>query len=179
MRNRNKTGRIAAGIICLMVVVSMIVSMVVSMAVSASAAEAPLAAEGTVKASAKAADDSSVFDKIKKKLSEIDRKAEKEKFREAVQMLDEKGISPEKLVQRAGRFLGRKDNKERIENAFNSIRQKIRNFFHRESAEEVGKMTEQVTKEMTEKASEKVEEAADRLKEEAKKKAAEEILKNF
>lgn len=84
--------------------------------------------------------DQGIPDKIKEKLpdidlpdihlpdldfSKIDAKEEKEKLREAVRKMDEIGITPERLVQRAWNFLNRKDNKEKIDEAVEDIRETV------------------------------------------------------
>lgn len=79
--------------------------------------------------------DQSILDKIKRKLpdidlpdfdiSKIDAKEEKEKLREAVREMDEIGISPERLVERAWKFLNRKDNREKIDEAVEGIRDRV------------------------------------------------------
>ena len=84
--------------------------------------------------------DQGMPDKIKEKLPDIDlpdihlpdldfskpdSKAEKEKLREAVRKMDEIGISPERLVQRAWKFLNRKDNTEKIDEAVEDIRDRV------------------------------------------------------
>ena len=57
--------------------------------------------------------------------SKIDAKKEKEKLREAVRKMDEIGISPDRLVQRAWKFLNRKDNREKIDEAVEDIRETV------------------------------------------------------
>ena len=84
--------------------------------------------------------DQSIPEKIKKRLpdinlpdidlpdldfSKIDAKKEKEKLREAVRKMDEIGISPDRLVQRAWKFLNRKDNREKIDEAVEDIRETV------------------------------------------------------
>ena len=129
------------------------------------------------KAEKKAASGKSIWDKIKEKLpdidlpeisfSEFDGKAEKEKLREAVREMDEIGISPEKLVQRAWKFLNRKDNQEKIKKTSEDVRDRVQN-----AAEETGK------NEAVKKVSEEAEKTADKVREEAgeaAEKAAKEI----
>jgi hypothetical protein len=130
----------------------------------------------------KAASGKSIWDKIKEKLpdidlpdiklpeisfSEFDGKAEKEKLREAVREMDEIGISPEKLVQRAWKFLNRKDNQEKIKKTSEDVRDRVQN-----AAEETGK------NEAVKKVSEEAGKTADKVREEAgeaAEKAAKEI----
>lgn len=134
------------------------------------------------KAEKKAASGKSIWDKIKEKLpdidlpdiklpeinfSEFDGKAEKEKLREAVREMDEIGISPEKLVQRAWKFLNRKDNQEKIKKTSEDVRDRVQN-----AAEETGK------NEAVKKVSEEAGKTADKVREEAgeaAEKAAKEI----
>lgn len=134
------------------------------------------------KAERKAASGKSIWDKIKEKLpdidlpdiklpeisfSEFDGKAEKEKLREAVREMDEIGISPEKLVQRAWKFLNRKDNQEKIKKTSEDVRDRVQN-----AAEETGK------NEAVKKVSEEAGKTADKVREEAgeaAEKAAKEI----
>lgn len=134
------------------------------------------------KAERKAASGKSIWDKIKEKLpdidlpdiklpeisfSEFDGKAEKEKLREAVREMDEIGISPEKLVQRAWKFLNRKDNQEKIKKTSEDVRDRVQN-----AAEETGK------NEAVKKVSEEAGKTADKIREEAgeaAEKAAKEI----
>lgn len=134
------------------------------------------------KAEKKAASGKSIWDKIKEKLpdidlpdiklpeisfSEFDGKAEKEKLREAVREMDEIGISPEKLVQRAWKFLNRKDNQEKIKKTSEDVRDRVQN-----AAEETGK------NDVVKKVSEEAEKTADKVREEAgeaAEKAAKEI----
>ncbi len=187
MRKRKKMRRVLSKCAGLMVAFSLIVTAFLSGAAPASSLTAQ-AVQGSEKAavqesekaaaegSEKAAADGSIWDKIKDNLpeidfSEIDLKAEKEKFREAIRTLDEMGISPEKLAERIWDFLNRKDNKEIIDKTVEDIRDKVEN--------KVGKTADQVTEEITDRASEKVEEAAGQVKEEVKKKAAEEIMDSF
>ena len=134
------------------------------------------------KAEKKAASGKSIWGKIKEKLpdidlpdiklpeinfSEFDGKAEKEKLREAVREMDEIGISPEKLVQRAWKFLNRKDNQEKIKKTSEDVRDRVQN-----AAEETGK------NEAVKKVSEEAGKTADKVREEAgeaAEKAAKEI----
>ena len=129
------------------------------------------------KAEKKAASGKSIWDKIKEKLpdidlpeisfSEFDGKTEKEKLREAVREMDEIGISPEKLVQRAWKFLNRKDNQEKIKKTSEDVRDRVQN-----AAEETGK------NEAVKKVSEEAGKTADKVREEAgeaAEKAAKEI----
>ena len=116
----------------------------------------------------RASADRTIWDKIKEKLpkidfSEFDQDTEKEKLREAIKKMDELGISPEKLVDRAWSFLNRKENKEKIDHAMDELRDKT------------GKAKEKIEKEVTDRASQAVDEAADKAEEEIKKKAAEEV----
>ena len=106
---------------------------------AASADAADSAGPAEPKAEKKDADQG-MPDKIKEKLPDIDlpdihlpdldfskpdSKAEKEKLREAVRKMDEIGISPERLVQRAWKFLNRKDNREKIDEAVEDIRDRV------------------------------------------------------
>ena len=116
----------------------------------------------------RASADRTIWDKIKEKLpkidfSEFDQDTEKEKLREAIKKMDELGISPEKLADRAWSFLNRKENKEKIDHAMDELRDKT------------GKAKEKIEKEVTDRASQAVDEAADKAEEEIKKKAAEEV----
>ena len=106
---------------------------------AASADAADSAGPAEPKAEKKDAD-KGMPDKIKEKLPDIDlpdihlpdldfskpdSKTEKEKLREAVRKMDEIGISPERLVQRAWKFLNRKDNREKIDEAVEDIRDRV------------------------------------------------------
>ena len=84
------------------------------------------------KAEKKTSSDKSIWDKLKEKLPDIDmpdidmpdihlpdvdffdfdEKTEKEKFREAIRKMDEMGISPEKLVERAWKLLEREGKRK-------------------------------------------------------------------
>ena len=70
-----------------------------------------------------------IWEKIREKLPEIDlaefdADAEKEKLREAVRTMDELGISPEMLVRNAWDFLSRKENRKKIDQAVDDLRDK-------------------------------------------------------
>lgn len=71
-----------------------------------------------------------IWEKIREKLPEIDlaefdADAEKEKLREAVRTMDELGISPEMLVRNAWDFLSRKENRKKIDQAVDDLRDKV------------------------------------------------------
>ena len=76
------------------------------------------------------ADGRGIWEKIREKLPEIDlaefdADAEKEKLREAVRTMDELGISPEMLVRNAWDFLSRKENRKKIDQAVDDLRDKV------------------------------------------------------
>ena len=78
----------------------------------------------------RAVDGRGIWDKIREKLPEIDfaefdADAEKEKLREAVRTMDELGISPEMLVRNAWDFLSRKENRKKIDQAVDDLRDKV------------------------------------------------------
>ena len=71
-----------------------------------------------------------IWEKIREKLPEIDlaefdADTEKEKLREAVRTMDELGISPEMLVRNAWDFLSRKENRKKIDQAVDDLRDKV------------------------------------------------------
>ena len=98
----------------------------------------------------------SIPDKIKEKLPDIDLpgidlpdfdlpdlhfsklnpETEKEKLRKAVRKMDEIGISPERLVQKAWDFLNRKDNREKIDKAVEDIREQVQDKTEKASGQE-------------------------------------------
>ncbi len=93
----------------------------------------------------------SIPDKIKEKLPDIDlpdldlpdlhfskfdAKTEKEKLSKAVRKMDEIGISPERLVQKAWDFLNRKDNREKIDKAVEDIREQVQDKTEKASGQE-------------------------------------------
>lgn len=78
----------------------------------------------------RAADGRGIWDRIREKIPEIDfaefdADAEKEKLREAVRTMDELGISPEMLVRNAWDFLNRKENRKKIDQAVDDLRDKV------------------------------------------------------
>lgn len=78
----------------------------------------------------RAADGRGIWEIIKERLPEIDfaefdAAAEKEKLREAVRTMDELGISPEMLVRNAWDFLSRKENRKKIDQAVDDLRDKV------------------------------------------------------
>ena len=70
--------------------------------------------------------------------SRIDQEKEKEKLRDALQELDEKGLSTEKLAERLWSFLSRPENREKIENAADGAREKAGQVFGKQEGKEDG-----------------------------------------
>ncbi len=117
MGMRNKVIRIAAAFMCAVLVT----------AAAVPAVQAGAAAES--KEESKEAD-GGILDRIREKLpdiefAEFDADAEKEKLREAIRTMDELGVSPEMLVKNAWEFLNRKENKEKIDQAVEDIRDTV------------------------------------------------------
>lgn len=122
--------------------------------------------------------------------SKIDREAEKEKLRKAVRTMDELGISPEKIAQRAWEFLSRKENQEKIDEAAREIGEKVQNAAEesgtnkvvKKVTEETGKAADKVTKDIVNQAADKVTEeitnqAADKVTKEIADQAADQVTK--
>ena len=68
--------------------------------------------------------------------SKLNPETEKEKLRKAVRKMDEIGISPERLVQKAWDFLNRKDNREKIDKAVEDIREQVQDKTEKASGQE-------------------------------------------
>ena len=184
MKKNNKASRISSRFLC--VIITAIVTAVPAGAAAAGAARTQSDVDSTgFRQETEYADvRDNVWDKIRKRLPEIDfaefdKDREKEKLREAIRTMDDLGISPEMLVKNAWSFINRKENREKIDKAVDGFRDKAEEIGGQDAVDKVrdqaSDVADQVTKEVTEKADEKIEEAADK----AKNKAEEEILNNF
>lgn len=135
MEKRKKIHRLTAFLLC----VILINASAVPAAVRTEEAEGQVLSATTDQQAEGSAEDSSgtravdgrgIWDRIREKLPEIDfaefdADAEKEKLREAVRTMDELGISPEMLVRNAWDFLSRKENRKKIDQAVDNLRDKV------------------------------------------------------
>jgi coenzyme F420-reducing hydrogenase delta subunit len=130
MEKKNKIRYLLTVLLCMTLINAHIVSAAVHTGaagqVSSAAAEDPAGDSSK----SRAVDGRGIWEKIKERLPEIDfaefdAAAEKEKLREAVRTMDELGISPEMLVRNAWDFLSRKENRKKIDQAVDDLRDKV------------------------------------------------------
>ena len=113
-------------------------------------------------------------------LSAFDGEAEKKKLREAVELLDKMGLTPEKLLERAWDAIRRPENKKKVGEAVEDLQERAEQLLGggKKTDSDTKKVTEKIKKEAgkaTEKAKEKVKEEADKAAEKVTETVKEEV----
>lgn len=108
--------------------------------------------------------------------SKITPESEKKRLREAISALDDLGLSPEKLAERAWDFLGRKENREKAGKAVEDLRDRAGQLIEegtRQLPGGAGDAAEKAEEKIREKAGEQIDRAADQASEQVREKLSE------